>query len=54
MTETIDRLPERTFHFASTRREKFKRNMDTPLQFSQVLVKSFPLIGVKKTHTFSS
>jgi hypothetical protein len=38
-------------HFTGARREKFKRDVNLAVYFSQALIQGFPLVGVKKAHT---
>ncbi len=49
--QAIDRGPQGLLHFTGARREKFKRDINLAVYFSQALIQGFPLVGVKKAHT---
>lgn len=46
--KAIDGVPQGLLHFTGTRREKFERNVNLPLDFCQTLIQGIPLAGVKK------
>ena len=51
--KAIDGVPQGLLHFTGTRREKFERNVNLPLDFCQTLIQGIPLAGVKKAHTLT-